>query len=73
MARLDIQINHSDESSWTVTVKDRYADHLSHEEAIGLVCLLMTRQNTEARCFQWLKTKEQHEEYNKRFLNNNEP
>lgn len=73
MESLEIKINHSKESSWTITVKDRYADHLTHEEAIGLVCLLVTRQNSDARCFNWMKTKEEHEEFQNNFLKKHEP
>lgn len=54
--------NCSTSAGWTVTQGDKYADHLAYEEMLGLVAA-MTMPAEKRPCLQWLRTKEEHEEW----------
>lgn len=48
----------SQNTLFKVKVEDKYAEHLTYEEVLGLVSAL-TMPN-EKRCLNWLKTDDQH-------------
>lgn len=57
-----IKIIHNENSSFTVSYKDKYADELCWEEMLGLIASLTISNNKP--CQQWLRTKEEHKKFN---------
>ena len=54
------------ETGWTVKMGDRNADRLTWDEMFGLVAALTMPLNRS--CAHWMRTKEQHEADDKRFI-----
>lgn len=61
----DIIIKQLDNGGFDVHVGDKSTDMLSFDEMLGFVAQLTAPNNK--RCIEWLKTKEQHEDFRKRF------
>lgn len=62
----NILIKKNDGGSFDVFVEDKYADHLTYDEMLGLISQLTMPE--PRRCLFWLKTKEQHEALEKLYL-----
>ena len=57
MIRDPISIETLEDGGYTVRVGDRYAEHLTFDEAIGLVARIMLSEQSRPT---WLKTAEEH-------------
>ncbi|HAE34632.1 MAG TPA: hypothetical protein PLI89_11770 [Chitinophagales bacterium] len=60
---MKVIIEHTEETGWNVIHGDKVADRLSYDEMLGLVVAITIPDKRP--CLQWLKTKEQHEAYEK--------
>lgn len=56
------------EDGWKVQQGEKYADNLSYDEMLGVVVSLTLPEKRP--CLNWMRTKEQHEEYMKKITNN---
>ena len=68
-----IIITYNEGKGYEVRHGDRWADHLCYDEMMGVVSAITMPE--ERYCLQWLRTREQHDNWNKRFNkihNNNE-
>lgn len=54
-------IKKNDNGSFDVHVGDRYADHLTYDEMLGLVSQVFMPENR--RTLQWLKTEKEHQQW----------
>ena len=56
----NVIIKKNDNGSFDVHVEDRYADHLTYDEMLGLVSQIFMPENR--RALQWLKTEKEHQQ-----------